>query len=247
METTMLKKFLAVTLVAAIFFVQADVKAEAQVVVQANAETAPPADPVPAPEQQPEPANLAQVLKPGVATIKAGTILEFGLVLPLSSSTAKAGDDVQFRILRPLKAGDKTLLAVGTLVHGHVTQAKRAGPNCKQGILHWTIDHLSFPDGTTVKTTGEFALTDPKIPILYNSQYPPDNVNRFATTATYVLMAPLTAVAGVIILVFAGPFLLADFIGEHRHPYCTAPGKDVDLPATTRTGATVKKTYTVHF
>jgi hypothetical protein len=251
METTMLKKFLAVTLIAAIFFIQADVQAEAQaeaqVVEPASPQTTTSAVPSPVPPQEPEPANLAQVLKPGVATIAAGTILEFGFVNPLSSATAKVGDDVPLRLLRPLMAGDKTLLAEGTIVHGRVTKASPAGPNCKSGTVEWTIDRLSFPDGSTVKTFHEFPLTDAKIPILYRTQFPPEKTNWFATTATYVLLAPLTVVAGVIVLVFVGPFLLPDLIGEHLHPSCTTPGKDLDWPATTRVGVEVKKAHTLRF
>jgi hypothetical protein len=250
METTMLKKFLSLTLIATIFFIQADVQAEAQVIVRTNTESAPPADPVQIPLQEPEPANLAQVLKPGVATIAAGTILEFGFINPLSSATAKVGDDVPLRLLRPLMAGDKTLLAEGTIVHGRVTKASPAGPNCKSGTLDWTIDRLSFPDGTTVKTFHRFPETDAKLRIPYRNQSRPEDTNRFATAATYVLLAPLTVIGGaiiVVILVFAGPFFLGDIFTEHRHPACTTPGKDISWPSTTRVGVEVNKKHTVRF
>jgi hypothetical protein len=258
METTMLKKFLSLTLIAAIFFIQADVQAEAQAEAQVldqkndqtNAQPTVPAVTSPVPLQEPEPANLAQVLKPGVATIAAGTILEFGFVNPLSSATAKVGDDVPLRLLRPLMAGDKTLLAEGTIVHGRVTKASPAGPNCKSGTVEWTIDRLSFPDGSTVKTFHRFPETDAKLRIPYRNQFRPEDTNRFATAATYVLLAPLTVIGGAIIVVFlvlAGPFFLGDIFTEHRHPACTTPGKDISWPSTTRVGVEVNKKHTVRF
>lgn len=243
----MLKKLLTVVLIAAIFIVQADLPAEAQALPQTAPENTAQANASIAPAMEElEKANLAQVLKPGRAMVTAGTTLEFSLVNPLSSTTAKAGDDVPLRLLRPLMAGDKTLLAEGTIVHAHVTKAKPAGPNCKYATLEWTIDRLSFSDGTTARTMRSFHTVDAKRPIPYHTN-PPETTNWFATTATYVLLAPLTVVGVAILIVFVGPFYLGDKIHELFHPSCTTPGKEVDLPATTRVAVVVTKNHPVSY
>jgi len=224
----MLKKLFVIALIAAI------------VQVQAFAQTGQ--------DSLPEKPNEAEVVKPDKAKIAAGTTLEFGLISPLSSATAKAGDDVPLRLLRPLVAGNTTLLAEGTIVHGRVKTARAAGPKKLCGTLLWSIDRLSFPDGSSVKVETGTTTTDDTRAVPYKTalQWDP---NWLEATGFLVALAPLALAGAVLWVIFAGPAYLLGIYPEWDAlgTPCTPTGIDINLPEGTRVAVVVKKNHTVRF
>lgn len=89
--------------------------------------------------------------KPRTVTVKKGRVLELSLVKSLTSRNAKIGDDVVLRLTRPLMADGATVLPAKWLVHGRITDVKRAGKNCKPGLIRWELKTLTMTDGKTVE------------------------------------------------------------------------------------------------
>ncbi len=253
----MLRKLLTIALIAAIVGVQANAQTAVQTNIPADAQTLAQERPEPAAElhpgdspspRVPEKPNQAEVVKPGKARISAGTTLEFGLITPLSSATAKAGDDVPLRLLRPLVAGDTTLLAEGTIVHGRVVTVSSAGPNCHQGDLQLAIDRLSFPDGSTVKVENGLITADDTKLVPYKTSLSWDP-NWLEITGLAIVLVPLVVVGAALYVVFIGPAYLLGIYSDFTVPStpCTTAGNDIELPATTRVAVIVRKNHTVRF
>ena len=89
--------------------------------------------------------------KPRTVTLKQGQILEMALVKRLDSGHAKVGDDVALKLTKPLMADGVTLLPAKWVVHGRVTDVKRAGKNCQRGSIHWEVDSVTLTDGKKVE------------------------------------------------------------------------------------------------
>jgi hypothetical protein len=239
----MLKQLLAILLIATIVHVEALAQTSGEPAAQAGAFAA-------ALPRSPEKPNEAQIIKPGVASIPAGTTLEFALVQPLSSTAAKAGDDVALRLLRPLVAGDQTLLAEGTLIHGRVKKVDKAGPNCSNAYISWSVDHLSFSDHSRVRTSTGFITSDERESIPYETSLSP-GLSVAGRVVEIIIMLPLAALGAAMLLV-ALPFIYLFKYSENRHhapatSTCTAQGKEFNLPASTRVALVVQKRHTVRF
>src|ERR1700732_3259916 len=88
-------------------------------------------------------AQCAPASGDGAKTIhlRSNTGLKLALMRPLSSATARVGDDVELRLERPVVIEGVTLLPAGSIIHGKVTEAKPAGPHCRPGKLKWGIDN----------------------------------------------------------------------------------------------------------
>jgi hypothetical protein len=225
-----------------------DVQANAQAIAQGEPELAAPVNAaITSTPDVPEKPNEAQIVSPGKAKIAAGTTLEFALVTPLSSATSKVGDDVTLRLLRPLVAGNTTLLAAGTIVHGRVKHAAPAKPKCKDGTLEWTIDRLSFSDGSTVKVENGLITSDDAKAIPYKSALQGDP-NWLELIAIAVVLAPVVAIGAVLFVAVEVPMNVLLF-GNVQDPFltCTTWGNEVHMPASTRAGLVVKKDHTVRF
>jgi hypothetical protein len=249
MPRFILRKLLTIVLIAAII----DVQANAQASSQGEPEPAAPVNstitslPITSSPDVPEKPNEAQIVSPGKAKIAAGTTLEFALLSPLSSVTSKPGDDVTLRLLRPLVAGNTTLLAAGTIVHGRVKEAKPAKPNCKNGTLQWSVNRLSFADGSTVRVENGLITSDDTKAIPYKTalQWDP---NWFELVGLAVALAPVVAIGAVLFVAVEVP-MRALLFGDLHDPFmvCTTAGHEVYMPTTTRVGLVVKKDHTVRF
>ena len=70
---------------------------------------------------------------PRTVTLKQGQLLEMKLVTRLDSRRAKIGDDVVLRLTKSLTADGATVLPADWVVHGHITDVKRAGRTVSSG------------------------------------------------------------------------------------------------------------------
>lgn len=84
-------------------------------------------------------------------TVKKGQILEMSLAKSLNSRRAKVGDDVVLQLTKPLMADRATVLPAKWLVHGRITDVKRAEKNCQPGLIHWELTSLTMTDGKTIE------------------------------------------------------------------------------------------------
>lgn len=82
-----------------------------------------------------------------------GAILEFTNLEVIDQATAKVGDRIPLRLIRPLEIDGITLLAEGEMLYGTVTKVHKKIENCghSHGWVDWRPDPISFPDKTTVK------------------------------------------------------------------------------------------------
>lgn len=93
--------------------------------------------------------TLAQDAKivPGKVTVKRGQTLSLTLLTPMDSGHAKPGDDVKFKLARPLISDGAIVLPAEWIVHGKVKKVKRAGKNCRDGQVVWKLDLVKTPAG----------------------------------------------------------------------------------------------------
>ncbi len=93
----------------------------------ATAPAAPPATTAPAPAAPAAaPAKPTATPRPPLV-IAEGTELLLALETPLASNKSREGDDVEARLVEPVKQGERTLLPADTRVRGVVTAAVDAG------------------------------------------------------------------------------------------------------------------------
>jgi hypothetical protein len=97
--------------------------------------------------------------------IHKGAVLRLTNVQPLDSSTAKAGDRVPLKLARPLVVDGVTVLPEGELLYGKVTRVKRAGTDCRDGVVKWKVESITFPDSTQAKAHILFAKEGQNEPV----------------------------------------------------------------------------------
>jgi hypothetical protein len=91
--------------------------------------------------------------KTRTVTLKQGHVLEMKLAKRLDSGRNKVGDDVVLRLTKPLMAEGVTVLPARWVVHGRVTEVKRAARNCEAGTLRWELDSVTTADGNKIEIT----------------------------------------------------------------------------------------------
>jgi hypothetical protein len=69
----------------------------------------------------------------------------------LDSGRNKVGDDVVLTLAKPLVAEGVTILPAKWVVHGRVTEVKRASKNCEDGILRWALQSVTTADGNKIE------------------------------------------------------------------------------------------------
>ena len=121
--------------------------------------------------------------------VAAGNTLPIALRSRLVSSTSRASDHVEGRLLRPIVADGVELVPAGATVLGTVTQVEAAGPK-KPGKLAFAFHVIEHPD------TGSRAMIKAS-PVAFQSQPPAkgqvfaDVVLEKGTDASVLLLAPL--------------------------------------------------------
>jgi hypothetical protein len=69
----------------------------------------------------------------------------------IDSGRANLGDDMTWKLVRPLVADGVTVLPAEWIVHGRVTKVERAGKNCNDGQIVWKLDPVKTPGGERIK------------------------------------------------------------------------------------------------
>jgi hypothetical protein len=170
--------------------------------------------------------------------------LKFNLVQPLSSATAKPGDDVPLRLANPLVIDGVTVLQAGEMVNAKVVKVKKAGPKCKNGEVEWKLEHLAMPDSTLVKSKIYFAEPKPDVPVP-DKFSPGEGVFEVDTWWEAILAVP---VFGLMIISYSPflvllPFALLSDSGNG----CSVAGKEFELPAGSTVGVEIRENHTVHY
>ncbi len=187
--------------------------------------------------------GMALVASPCVAQdppqliVSRGTALAVTTTQPLSSATARPGDDVPLRLFRPLVVNGVTLLREGEVLHGKVTRVQRAGPKCHYGQVRWNLDHLDFADKSRARSR---VYTDmpwvrpmpDRLPL-----GPEQNVGQRIVVP--VLAAPLI---GLALLVESPRF----FMHDSRNDGC-GDGKEYFLPAKSILAVVITRDHHVRF
>jgi len=101
--------------------------------------------PIPSPEAQPVASPIPGVLVPG------GTIVTVSLVEPLSSRTAKEGDQIAVKVAKEVDVGGFVVIPAGAPGHATVETAEHAGSNGHGGQLALVVDWVYSKDGGKIK------------------------------------------------------------------------------------------------
>jgi len=99
------------------------------------------------------PAQTAAQSAPQTVVVKNGTILELTNLEAIDQATAKVGDRIPLRLIKPLVVDGITVLAEGEMLYGTVTKVHKKLKNCdlSHGWVDWRPEPISFPDKSTVK------------------------------------------------------------------------------------------------
>jgi hypothetical protein len=100
-------------------------------------------------------ATFAQESKPLSITIPQGTEIAARLANPLDSGQVHAGDLVTLEVLEDLKIENAIVIPHGSVVMGHVTEAKGARKMGRGGKLDISFQTVTAGDGTKVPVSGE--------------------------------------------------------------------------------------------
>ena len=173
-----------------------------------------------------QPASGQQVI------VKRGTVLAVTMLQPLSSKTARRGDDVPLRLSRPLVVNGVTLLREGEILHGKVTQVDRAGPKNRDGQVRWKLERLRFAD----KRTAELRFVGP-----WRDGPPPERISLGNDRAVF---------GRFVVREIAGPFYVSGFVVPTFQP-TPAPdqrraGTEYLLPANSTILVVVMDDHQVH-
>jgi|SRR5579875_401674 hypothetical protein len=105
------------------------------------------AAPQPVSSAAPQPAETAAqgVLVPG------GTVVYVSLTEPLSSATAKEGDQIAIKVTKEVDVGGWVVIPAGAPGHATVVTAEQAGSNGHGGQLAIVIDWVYSEDGGRIK------------------------------------------------------------------------------------------------
>lgn len=75
-----------------------------------------------------------------------GSVIHMRLQTTLTSKTNKSGDKFQGMVTQPVVANDKTLIAEGSLVYGHVVMAKASHRVAGTASMRLVLDSINTPD-----------------------------------------------------------------------------------------------------
>jgi len=177
--------------------------------------------------QQPAPLGEHSVL------VRGGQGLKFVTLQPLSTATAKPGDDVTLRLTEPLVWGSLTLIPEGTTVHATVEKVKHPRRGCTNGELKLKLEQLVLAGGTRVAS--KIAFTNPDSNYKVPAQLSDEHISPWVWT----LGSPILAVVGAI----GGPYILGDSLIRR----CSGLGNDYVLPANSTVAVQITKDYHVRY
>lgn len=212
--------------------------------------------------QQQDLAGVAQGLSPTQATAasaprthkvrvprRAG--LKFETLAPLTSATAKVGDNVPLRLARPLVINNVTVLPAGHMATARVIRVQRASA-CHDGRVDWTLDRVPFPDSTTAKTKIWSAGPVLKVPPRLFHEEDAGQLDGMLELPTLNEWweAPLAAPLYAFEIACESPFLAIvglALLFDSFNSSCTVPGKEYELPANSAVAVMITKSHTVQY
>jgi hypothetical protein len=89
-------------------------------------------------------------IESATGVVAPGTGVEIELLENVSSESLHAGQNVPFKLVRPLEVNGVVLLTAGTPFSGKVTKVDAAGHWGKVGVFDLTLEPLKLADGTLV-------------------------------------------------------------------------------------------------
>jgi len=95
----------------------------------------------------------SQAEKPDII-LRDGTPIRLSLAAPLSSETAKVGDDVSFQVVSPITVEGLVIIPRGAAVLGKVTRSRKPGFVGRPGELAIGVDRLYLADNRSVPLRG---------------------------------------------------------------------------------------------
>ena len=104
--------------------------------------------------------NNANQLQGNVVMIPASTVFPAISSAPLSSETAKAGDNVSFYLGSDFYYNGKLIAAAGSKVNGTIIVAKRGGMANRNGKLQIRFSHILTPTGQMIPITASLETAD---------------------------------------------------------------------------------------
>jgi len=119
--------------------------------------------------------------RPGTL-IPGGTIIKVSLAEPVSSATAKEGDQIAVRVVKEVDEGGLIVVPADSPGHATVAAVDNAGSNGHGGKLGLTIDWVYSQDGGKVKLSATNHASD-------DGQQ--KGAASTATILSYVLLGPL--------------------------------------------------------
>jgi len=94
---------------------------------------------------------LAKSDLPAVAvTIPRGTVVELETAYRISSQEIEPGEAISFKVVNPVRVGEKTVIAIGAIATGRVVRASRGGHFGRAGRLVWTMETVNAVDDSRV-------------------------------------------------------------------------------------------------
>lgn len=100
---------------------------------------------------------------PRSVKVRRGQTLSLSLLTRLDSGQSHIGDEVRAKLNRPLVANGAVVLPAESIVHGTVTKVKRAGANCHDGEIKWSLSPVTTVNRATIKLQPVYSYPyDPK-------------------------------------------------------------------------------------
>jgi hypothetical protein len=86
----------------------------------------------------------------GTVVITAGTVIPMELVSTITSSNARSGQMVDFRVMSDVKVNGKTVVSAGSIAQGQIVRAKKSGLLGSEGELEISVKSVKAVDGTNI-------------------------------------------------------------------------------------------------
>jgi hypothetical protein len=82
--------------------------------------------------------------------IPRGTTVEIETAYRISSQEVKPGEAISFKVVNPVRIGEHTVIAVGSIATGRVVKATRGGHFGRAGRLVWAMETVNAIDDSRV-------------------------------------------------------------------------------------------------
>jgi hypothetical protein len=130
---------------------------------------------------KPTPVQLLTVIIP------RGTLIEIETAYRISSQEVKPGEAISFKVVNPVRVGENTVIAAGSIATGRVAKATRGGHFGRAGRLVWTMETVN-------------AVDDSRVPIQATGRLVGDSKGAKVATQAVLTAAVLWPIAPVALL-----------------------------------------------